>query len=149
MAFHVADDEHTSEEGGVLSEINIIPLVDVMLVLLIIFMITVPMMKAGVDVSLPQGRHAEALQEERIIVYLDKQKRVFVETDPVHEAVLAERLREVAATNASVYLHADRSLAYGDVMEFMDALKGAGIETVALVMDEAPPAPSAKTGRKR
>ena len=125
-------------EDGPLAEINIIPLVDVMLVLLIIFMITVPMMKAGVDVSLPRGEHAAPMEEERIVVALTRDKEVFIEEEPVHEAVLTERLEAAAAAGTAVYLYADRTLPYGDVMEFMDRLKGAGIETVALVMEERP-----------
>ncbi|UCF81823.1 MAG: biopolymer transporter ExbD [Acidobacteriota bacterium] len=109
-----------------------------MLVLLIIFMITVPMMKAGVDVSLPRGEHAAPMEEERIVIALTRDKEVFIEEEPVHEAVLTERLEAAAAAGTSVYLYADRALPYGDVMEFMDRLKGAGIETVALVMEERP-----------
>ena len=118
-----------------MSAINVTPLVDVVLVLLIIFMITAPMMKAGVDVNLPRGENASPMDEKRFVVHYTKDKKVFVDDVPVHEAVYKDRLAELAAENRAVYLKADSSLSYGDVMTFMDEMKGAGIETVALVME--------------
>lgn len=129
-----------------IADINITPLVDVVLVLLVIFMITAPMMKAGVDVNLPKGENAAPMDEKRFVVHFTKDKKVFVDEDPVHEAVVADRLAELAAENHAVYLKADAALSYGDVMTFMDKMKSAGIETVALVME---PLPKSKKRSKR
>ena len=118
-----------------MSDINVTPLVDVVLVLLIIFMITAPMMKAGVDVNLPRGENASPMDEKRFVVHFTKDKEVFVDEIAVHQAVVKDRLAELAAENRAVYLKADSALSYGDVMAFMDDMKGAGIETVALVME--------------
>jgi biopolymer transport protein TolR len=138
MAFKSPDVERRVQDDSPLAEINIIPLVDVVLVLLIIFMVTVPMMKAGVDVSLPKGKNAAPIQEERLVVYYTQDKKVFAGEDPVHPAVLDERLKAMALLGQAVYLQADSRLSYGEVMAFLDRMKGAGIESVALVIQDEP-----------
>jgi len=134
---------------GELAEINVTPLVDVILVLLIIFMVTAPMMQRGIDVALPQARSATGAEEERLVVTVDRTNRVWLNETPVPLHMLEERLlaasRNIA--NPFVYLRADRAVPYGDVMAVMDRIKQAGIERVGLVTEPLPP--SAEAPRRR
>jgi len=119
-----------------MAEINVTPLVDVMLVLLIIFMVTAPLLVAGVPVNLPDSR-ANALdqQQEPVQVSIDAERRIFIGEDPVPEAQLPDRLADIArrATPPQIYLRADRSIDYGAVMRVMGELNRAGLKRVALV----------------
>jgi biopolymer transport protein TolR len=125
-----------------MAEINVTPLVDVMLVLLIIFMVTAPLMTAGVPVNLPDSR-AAALEREQepIQISIDETGAVFVGEDAIPDAGLAARLDQLAAAPAApgseggrqVFLNADRALDYGRVMEVMGELNRAGLRKVALV----------------
>ena len=129
-----------------MADINVTPLVDVMLVLLIIFMVTAPLLTAGVPVNLPDSR-AKALDQDQqpVEVALDADGRIFVDKDEVTEAILPEVLARIAARGGQtgqggqggqppqVYLRADRSLGYGRVMRVMGELNRAGLNRVALV----------------
>jgi biopolymer transport protein TolR len=122
-----------------MAEINVTPLVDVMLVLLIIFMVTAPLLVAGVPVDLPESRAAPLdSQVQPVQVTLDGEGRIFVDQAPVGEASLARRFAAIAAEPAPaegrrVYLRADRGLDYGKVMRVMGELNRAGLNRVALV----------------
>jgi biopolymer transport protein TolR len=122
-----------------MSEINVTPLVDVMLVLLIIFMITAPLLVAGVPVDLPESR-AGALDQQAtpVQIALDRNGGIFIDDVAVTNAQLSERLTAIAAEPAPpegrrIYLRADRSLDYGRVMRVMGELNRAGLNRVALV----------------
>ncbi len=122
-----------------MSEINVTPLVDVMLVLLIIFMVTAPLLVAGVPVDLPESR-AGALDQQAtpVQIALDKDGGIFIDDAPVSNAELSRRLAALAAEPAPpegrrIYLRADRSLDYGRVMRVMGELNRAGLNRVALV----------------
>ena len=124
-----------------MADINVTPLVDVMLVLLIIFMVTAPLLTAGVPINLPDSR-AKALDQDQapIQVSLDADGRIFVDKDEVTEAILPEVLGRIAARGQGgqppqVYLRADRALGYGRVMRVMGELNRAGLNRVALVTD--------------
>ncbi len=122
-----------------MAEINVTPLVDVMLVLLIIFMVTAPLLAAGVPVDLPQNRAAPLDQQVKPIqLSIDRQGAIFIDDAPVAEAALATKLASIAAQPAPpegrrIYLRADRSLDYGRVMKVMGELNRAGLNRVALV----------------
>ncbi len=125
-----------------MADINVTPLVDVMLVLLIIFMVTAPLMTAGVPVSLPDAR-AKALEQEQkpVEISMDGTGAVFIDTDQVSEDALPVRLAAIAASRAvgnepQVLLRADRQLDYGRVMRVMGELNRAGLNRVALVTVE-------------
>jgi len=115
-----------------LSEINVVPLVDVMLVLLIIFMITAPMIQRGVDVNLPIASRASRIEGDRVIVTIPPSYRQ--NHQAVRFEVLQERVRqkmEVSATK-QVFLRGDGTLLYQELMDVFDRLKGAGVEKVGL-----------------
>ena len=122
-----------------LSEINVVPLVDVMLVLLIIFMVTAPMIQRGIEVNLPAARRAQAITGERLEVTVPlsyrQDRKVFFGTEPVRAAVLQERVRQKMenAAQKDVYLRGDSGVTLGELMEVTDALKAAGVEHVGIV----------------
>jgi biopolymer transport protein TolR len=122
-----------------MAEINVTPLVDVMLVLLIIFMVTAPLLVAGVPVDLPETR-AGALDQQAapVQIAMDDEGAIFVDDQPVDAAALPARLAAIAAEPAPpegrrIYLRADRALDYGRVMSVMGELNRAGLNRVALV----------------
>jgi biopolymer transport protein TolR len=122
-----------------MADINVTPLVDVMLVLLIIFMVTAPLLVAGVPVNLPDSRAGALDQDQKPVqVSLDGDGRVFIDDQEVPFASLPERLQGVAAGRSGkdapqVFLRADRTLDYGRVMAVMGELNRAGLKRVALV----------------
>ena len=122
-----------------LAEINVTPLVDVMLVLLIIFMVSAPMMTRGIEVGLPQAATGEEIQEKRIHVTVDRRGQFYVDQRPVLDSLLVDEVkaRGGAAADAAVYLEGDADVAYGRVLAAMDALRAAGISRVALVTKPA------------
>ena len=126
-----------------MAEINVTPLVDVMLVLLIIFMVTAPLLVAGVQVDLPDSKAAPLEQEQEPVgVSIDRSGAIFVGDDSVTEAELPQRLQAIAAGSGEeggprIYLRADRGLDYGRVMRVMGELNRAGLRRVALVSDGA------------
>jgi len=125
---------------GSLAEINVTPLVDVVLVLLIIFMVTAPMMQRGVDVQLPRAESATGQEEQRLIVTIDRSNRIYLNETSMALGDLEQHLTTVASgyKDPFVYLRADQSVPYGRVMSVMDRIKKAGIERVGLVTEPGP-----------
>ena len=125
--------------SSTLAEINIIPLVDVMLVLLIIFMVTAPLLQRGIDVNLPTAVRANAIQGERVFINVPaafrKDRMVFLADEPVRLAILRERLRQKVEnqTDKQVFLRVDRTLQIQDQMDVMDQISAAGIDKIGLV----------------
>ena len=122
-----------------LAEINVVPLVDVMLVLLIIFMVTAPMIQRGVDVKLPVARRASQIVGERVFVTVPlayrQQHIVYLGAEPVRAERLQERIRQKmeSAKQKDVYLRGDGGVQFRELMEVFDALRDAGVETVRIV----------------
>ena len=122
-----------------MAEINVTPMVDVMLVLLIIFMVTAPLLTAGVQVDLPQTRAAALEQEPQpVSITIDRDGAVFIDDRPVSDDALAGRLQAIAAAASReggprIYLRADRGLDYGRVMAVMGEINRAGLRRMALV----------------
>ncbi|MDP2276403.1 MAG: biopolymer transporter ExbD [Archangium sp.] len=121
-----------------LSEINVTPMVDVMLVLLIIFMVTTPLIQQGVKVSLPETKAAPVeADEKKLVVSIDIAKRVYIGEAEVTLADFEEKLRTNAKAQAEkeMYLHADRDLPYGLVVDVMAAAQRAGVTNVGMITD--------------
>jgi len=122
-----------------LSEINVVPMVDVMLVLLIIFMVTAPMIQRGIDVNLPVARRAATVEGERLFVTVPityrKDGLVYIGQERVSASALADRLRErlQSVTDKQVYLQGDGAVQLQDLMTIIDRLKDAGVVQVAIV----------------
>src|SRR5438034_1437964 len=122
-----------------LAEINVVPLVDVMLVLLIIFMVTAPMIQRGIDVNLPVSTKAGQITNERVFVTVPLGYRqnhiLYLGGDPVHADVLQERIRQKMENRSEkqVYLRGDGGVQYQDLVDVFDRLKAAGVEQVGLV----------------
>jgi len=127
-----------SDNRSVMAEINVTPLVDVMLVLLVIFMVTAPMMQQGVQVNLPKA-DAKAMTppEESVIVTVDKDGKTFINKDEVPAADLRNKLTTMFAsrTKKEVFLKADAGVPYGEVVKAMADIKGAGIERLGMVTE--------------
>ena len=130
--------------GGAIAEINVTPLVDVMLVLLIIFMVAAPMMQRGLDVSLPVARHADQLLAERLFVTIPVSFRsdriVQVGDEPVGVDVLDERMRQELADQADrdIFVRGDREITFQELMSVIDELKAGGVQNVGLVAEFLP-----------
>jgi biopolymer transport protein TolR len=125
-------------ERGMMAEINVTPLVDVMLVLLIIFMVTAPMLTQGVDVNLPQA-NAKALrsEEERLVITVDANSRIFVGKQPMKFNQLSATLKAIVErrTDRQVYFRADRAVPYGFVVKVIAEVRNAGIEKLGMVTE--------------
>ena len=122
-----------------MSDINVTPLVDVMLVLLIIFMITAPMLHQGIEVALPQA-DSESLPmrvDDPLVLSINLDGLVYVQSDPVHPSQLVERLLPLleARDQKAVFLKGDRELAYGKVVEVLDILHRGGITQIGMVTE--------------
>lgn len=128
-------------DGGFMSEINVTPLVDVMLVLLIIFMVTAPMMVQGLDVALPQVT-AQPLdtREEQLMVTVRKDSQIFINDFEVSLEELEGKLAKIIQGRASseLYLKADREVPYGLVAQVMGRIKDAGVDKLGMVTEPAP-----------
>ena len=124
-----------------LAEINVVPLVDVMLVLLIIFMVTAPILQQGVAVDLPKVAAGPlAGQEEQLVVNVSKGGQVFLNDTPMTADALTGKLRAIAAArpDRQLYVRADQAVPYGQVMQVMGAVRDAGLVRVGLVTEPPP-----------
>ena len=115
-----------------LGEINVTPLVDVVLVLLLVFMVTAPMMSRGIDVSLPVADQPKIEPDNRIMISINAREQIFIDDRPVNALLLEDRVRSMMEGRVSkvVYLRADEALRYGKVIEVVDRLKKAGVEQI-------------------
>jgi biopolymer transport protein TolR len=133
MAFRIDD------ETQALSDINVTPLVDVMLVLLVIFMITAPLLQQGIDVQLPKSVSQNLPQEPEnpLILSITRNQVYYLNETPIPKKQLAERLKIILRNRRSkaIYLKADRNLPYGVVVETMDVLNRLGVESLGMVTE--------------
>src|SRR3974390_3109437 len=118
-----------------LSDINVTPLVDVVLVLLIIFMVTAPVLQSGIEVNVPHTRTGKEITEQRTGISINKDQRVFLGNDPVNINEIKARLRQKIRDpqHQSVFLRADQDVPFGAFATVMDAVKQAGITNVSIV----------------
>ena len=130
-----------SSDRGTMSQINVTPLVDVMLVLLVIFMVTAPMMQQGVQVNLPKAEtKALTAPEESVVVSIEKSGGVYINSAQIPASELRAKLSEMFASRSKkeVFLKADKDVTYGEVVKAMAEIKGAGIERLGMVTEPAP-----------
>jgi biopolymer transport protein ExbD len=118
-----------------LAEINITPLVDVMLVLLIISMLAAPMLQKGIPLELPATETAQDIRDPRTVVSLDRDGRLRLNDTPVHPDLLEKRMKALASGSPgeTVFLRADKLISYGEVLLVMDRIRKAGVTRIALV----------------
>jgi biopolymer transport protein TolR len=121
--------------GTLMGDINVTPLVDVVLVLLLVFMVTAPMMSRGIDVSLPVANQPATDEEDRVSVSVNANERIYIGDQLVTLPMLEDRLRAMMEGRASkvVYLRADENLRYGRVITVVDTIKKAGVEQIGFV----------------
>jgi biopolymer transport protein TolR len=131
MAFTTANGRTQSS----ISDINVTPLVDVVLVLLIIFMVTAPVLQSGIEVNVPKTRTVKEVTEERLVISINKQQRVFLGNDPININDIKTKLRQKIRDpqHQSIYIRADEDVPFGAFATVMDAIKGAGITNVSIV----------------
>jgi biopolymer transport protein TolR len=120
-----------------IGEINVTPLVDVVLVLLLVFMVTAPMMSQGIDINLPTANQVDNAPEDRLTVSLDANGRAFLGNQPIALPLLEDRIRAHMAGRPTqvVYLRADESVRYGKVIEVVDLLKRCGVERIGFAYE--------------
>ena len=123
-----------------MAEINVTPLVDVVLVLLIIFMVTAPLMQRGIDVDLPRTVAQTADQDERIVVSVSKEGKIFIGDVQIPMEDLGDHIRKRTAgkENHAIFLRGDKTLRYEIIMQVMDEMKSSGVPTIGLVTEPAP-----------
>jgi biopolymer transport protein TolR len=128
----------TRSQNSSISQINVVPLVDVMLVLLVIFMVAAPILQQGVSVELPQAK-AGALsgEDQQLVVSIDKKGTIFLNDNAIALAELGSKLEAVTRLkpDKQVFLRADRSVPYGEVVQVMAAVKGAGVQSLGMITE--------------
>jgi biopolymer transport protein TolR len=125
-------------DRSVLSEINVIPLVDIMLVLLIIFMVTAPFMQQGIDVNLPKAKGKElTTEEERIIVTITKGNQIYINKNLISLSELGRKLQKIyeRRIDKEVFLKADKDVPYGFVVRTMSEIRNAGLEKLGMITE--------------
>jgi biopolymer transport protein ExbD/biopolymer transport protein TolR len=131
----VAFTSNAGQTRSSLAEINVTPLVDVVLVLLIIFMITAPVLQSGIEVSVPKTRTIKEITQQRLVLTIDRHQNVFLGDELVNIHELAERLHQKSADpdHQVIYLRADVDVPFGAFANVMDAVKQAGITNISIV----------------
>jgi len=130
-----------TESDRLISDINVTPFVDVMLVLLVIFMVTAPMMMQGVDVALPETTSQPlAAKKENLVITINNQNQIFINNYKVEIDFLQEKLNKILEGRDSreVYLRADREISYGFVVRVMAEIKAAGVDKLGMVTEPIP-----------
>ena len=122
-----------------LSEINVTPLVDVMLVLLVIFMVTAPMLQTGIDVELPETRNvANENPEQRIVLSISRDGFIYYGSESINFSTIGERLKKDATgPDQDIYLRADKDVKWASIVSVIDAVRGAGYKKIQLVTKES------------
>jgi biopolymer transport protein TolR len=118
-----------------LSDINITPLVDVVLVLLIIFMVTAPVLQSGIEVNVPKTRSVKEITEERLVISINKDQRVFLGNDTININEIATKIKSKIRDpqHQSIFIRADENVPFGAFATVMDAVKSSGITNVSIV----------------
>lgn len=142
MEFKASNPEQ-DDDAGQMADINIVPLVDVMLVLLIIFMVTAPLSIGGINVDLPSSKaRSTGMAEDRVVLSINTKGQYFIEKLEVPAGVLEKRLQEIYQNREKkeLYIRADKSVVYGKVVDAMSAAKLAGVTKISM-LTQAPTKP--------
>jgi len=129
------------QSAGAISNINVTPLVDVMLVLLVIFMVTAPILQQGVDINLPKVKAAALTgEEQQLVVAVNRTGQVYLNDTPITVPELGPKLQAILKVrpDRQVFLRADQNVRYGDVMRVISTIKGAGVERLGMVTEPPP-----------
>jgi biopolymer transport protein ExbD/biopolymer transport protein TolR len=128
---------HDGRTRTTLAEINMVPFIDIVLVLLIIFMVTVPVIQSGVEVHVPKTEFVREIVEERLVVSLTADEKLYLQNDPVNIHDLVQKIREKnpKTTGQSIYVRADADAHVGTLLQIMDTLKVGGIDNVSMVTE--------------
>ena len=120
-----------------LADINVTPFVDVVLVLLIIFMVTAPVLQSGIEVAVPKTKTVKEITEERVVISIDRAQRVYLGNEPININQIAQKLRQKIRDpeRQPIYLRADENVPFGAFATVMDACKQAGIRNVSIVTE--------------
>lgn len=124
-----------------LAEINMIPFIDIVLVLLIIFMVTAPVIQSGIDVNVPKTQVVRELADEKLVVSIDKEQKLYLQSTPVNVNELADKIREklLDPTRQSVYLQADQSVPWQTIGTVLERLTLGGIVNISIVTQPITP----------
>jgi len=135
-----------SRNNRALADINITPLVDVVLVLLVIFMLTAPILQSGIEVAVPKTKTVKQITEERLVITIDRDQNVFLNNQPININQIGERIHQKMRDpeGQSVFLRADENVPFGAFATVMDAVKQSGISNVSIVTQ-----PLEKNGSRR
>jgi len=127
----------SDQKRSLMAEINVVPLVDVVLVLLIIFMVTAPLLYRGIDINLPRSSTNTIQPEERVVITVEKNQKVFLDKDLVAIERIEPLLETIKQRNPAVtiYLRADREVPYGLIIQVMDSIKRVGIDKLGMVTE--------------
>ena len=125
------------QTGTSLADINIVPFVDVVLVLLVIFMITAPILQSGIEVELPKTKTVKEITEERVVISIDRAQRIYLGNDPVNIHQLGQLVRARLRTPESdaVFLRCDETVPFGSFATVADTLRQAGIQNISVVTE--------------
>ena len=128
----------TNQQGRTqssLADINVTPFVDVVLVLLIMFMVTAPILQSGIEVAVPKTKSVKEITEERLVITIDREQRVFLGNDPVNINEVGNKIRSKVRDpqGQSIFIRSDENVPFGAFATVMDAVKQAGITNVSIV----------------
>jgi biopolymer transport protein TolR len=122
-----------------LSEINMVPFIDIVLVLLIIFMITAPILQSSIDVDVPKTKMSRELNEQKIVVSMDKNQLVYLGNDPVNVHDIGPKISaKMKKPNEGIFLRCDKTVPFGAFASLMDALRQSGITNISIVTEPLP-----------
>src|SRR5258708_32199885 len=125
------------QTGTALSDINIVPFVDVMLVLLVIFMITAPILQSGIEVDVPKTKTVKEISESRVVVSIDRAQRIYIGDDAVNIHELGKKVHAQMRPSQSdpVYLRCDKTVPFGSFALVVDTLRQSGIQNISVVTE--------------
>lgn len=119
-----------------LSDINMVPFIDVVLVLLIIFMITAPILQSGIEVDVPKTHTVKEIVEQRVVVTIDKNQLIYLGNDPVNIHQLPSRIKkQLKRPNDAIFLRADQSIPFGVFATVIDELRQSGVSNISIVTE--------------